>query len=278
MRFPEGKPKAVTFSYDDGNKADLRLADIFDKYGMKATFNINTNTLKAVSERNTTVDEIKGLMARGHEIANHGAQHKAIGIIDRIVGIKDVLDCRLGLEETLGTIIRGYAYPDTMRNIKGENYPRIRAILEDLGLTYARLCGKDGDVFDLPEDFYSWYPNAHHDNPEVFAYIEKFLDLDVKKLYIASRHPRLFFVWGHSSEFESKGNWDRIESICEKLSGKSEIWYATCEMICEYTKAYNSLVFSADELTVYNPTLIEIWFSDGNRDFKVSPGETLRIE
>ena len=32
MRYPDGKAKAVTFSYDDGVKADIRLAGIFDKY------------------------------------------------------------------------------------------------------------------------------------------------------------------------------------------------------------------------------------------------------
>ena len=39
MRYPGGKAKAVTFSYDDGVQQDKRLAEIFDKYGMKATFN-----------------------------------------------------------------------------------------------------------------------------------------------------------------------------------------------------------------------------------------------
>ena len=35
MRYPDGKAKAVTFSYDDGNVQDKRLAELFDKYGMK---------------------------------------------------------------------------------------------------------------------------------------------------------------------------------------------------------------------------------------------------
>ena len=34
MRYPGGKAKAVTFSYDDGVPQDRRLAAIFDKYGM----------------------------------------------------------------------------------------------------------------------------------------------------------------------------------------------------------------------------------------------------
>lgn len=41
MRFPSGKYKAVTFSYDDGFCTDIRLAPTLDKYGLKGTFNIN---------------------------------------------------------------------------------------------------------------------------------------------------------------------------------------------------------------------------------------------
>ena len=37
-----GKMKAITFSYDDGVTQDKRLVDIFNKYGLKATFNINS--------------------------------------------------------------------------------------------------------------------------------------------------------------------------------------------------------------------------------------------
>lgn len=34
--------KMLTFSYDDGIYQDERLVEIFNKYGMKATFNLNT--------------------------------------------------------------------------------------------------------------------------------------------------------------------------------------------------------------------------------------------
>ena len=41
-RFPGGKLKAVTFSYDDGVNQDIRFAEILSKYGLKGTFNLNT--------------------------------------------------------------------------------------------------------------------------------------------------------------------------------------------------------------------------------------------
>ena len=39
--FPGGKHKVLTFSYDDGRQEDRRLVEIFNRYGMKGTFNIN---------------------------------------------------------------------------------------------------------------------------------------------------------------------------------------------------------------------------------------------
>ena len=44
--FPEGKRKAVTFSYDDGQIFDVKLAEMFDDYGIRCTFNLNSPPLR----------------------------------------------------------------------------------------------------------------------------------------------------------------------------------------------------------------------------------------
>ena len=41
----QGKNKAITFSYDDGVTQDRRLIEILNRYGLKATFNINSGLL-----------------------------------------------------------------------------------------------------------------------------------------------------------------------------------------------------------------------------------------
>lgn len=41
----QGKRKFLTFSYDDGVTQDKRLVKIFNRYGLKATFNINSELL-----------------------------------------------------------------------------------------------------------------------------------------------------------------------------------------------------------------------------------------
>lgn len=40
IRFKDGKTKAFTLSYDDCVVQDKRLIEIFNKYGLKSTFNI----------------------------------------------------------------------------------------------------------------------------------------------------------------------------------------------------------------------------------------------
>ena len=36
------KKKAITFSFDDGVEQDIKFIEICDKYGLKATFNLNS--------------------------------------------------------------------------------------------------------------------------------------------------------------------------------------------------------------------------------------------
>ena len=265
MRFPEGKFKAVTFSYDDGVRQDERLIEIFDKYGVKGTFNINSRIMgDADHVGRWSPEELKAkIIDRGHEVATHGATHRAPGKQRAIDVIRDTLDCRLGLEKMTGCIIRGMAYPDsgiTGYAVGSANYDKIRECLSDLGIAYARTLLGDNDHFEVPRDFYAWMPSAHHDNPKIFDYINKFNSLSEKTYGLAGNMPRLFYIWGHSYEFDRNNNWDRIESICEQLGGKDDVWYATNIEICDYVKAYESLIYSAD-----------------NRIYSVEPGQTIEI-
>ncbi len=278
MRYPGGKAKAVTFSYDDGVRQDKRLSKIFNKYGMKATFNHNCDYMR---ENNFTKEEIKEyFLSKGHEIAVHGANHRPNGNLRAIEGIRDVLDCRLELEKKCDCIIRGMAYPDTGITLFGNfgSYENVKQYLTELDIAYSRTLGQDNNSFMLPADFHAWVPTAHHNNPEIMKWIDEFLAVDIsEKTYHARRYPRLFYIWGHSYEFDMKDNWDHMERICNKLSNNSEIWYATNIEIYDYVKAYKSLIYSADGHRVYNPTLRDICLDVDGKAHCVHSGETICI-
>ena len=285
MRYPGGKLKAVTFSYDDGLFSDIRLAEIFDKYGIKGTFNFNSSFIPDDSdkERIGVRDVKKYIIEKGHEVANHGYKHIPPAAASPIEAIKDVLFCRIGLEEKFNMIVRGMAYPSSgiLAEFNGNTVEKVKAQLSDLGIVYARTLGGDNDEFKLPyKDWLAWMPTAHHENPHIFEYIDKFLSINVDADELdnrTARWPRLFFIWGHSSEFDKRNNWDRIEKICELLSGKDDTWYATNIEIYDYVKAYEQLVFGAGGTMVYNPTRVKLWFEVDKVLFNVEPGETVRI-
>lgn len=275
MRYPDGKAKAVTFSYDDGIGSDKRLAEIFSKYGMKATFNFTSHFA-------FTKEEVKEIfLSRGHEIAVHGENHRANGNTRAIEGIRDVLNCRIKLEDTCDSIIRGMAYPDTGIRRMGNfiTYQEIKSYLKELDIAYARTLGGDNNSFLLPEDFHAWMPTAHHNNPQILEWIDEFLNLDLsEKVYHAKRTPALFYIWGHSFEFNNANNWELIEEICQKLSSSSEIWFATNIEIYDYVEGYKRLRYSADGKRIYNPSLFTIWLDVDSKLYSVAPGETIYIE
>lgn len=277
MRFPEGKAKALSFSYDDNAVANKKLSDIMAQYGIKCTFNLNNQESNEMFGNMLTVEEAKKYIAeRGHEIAVHGAFHKGLGLGRPIEGIKDVLDCRLELEKDFDIIIRGMAFPDSIVMLHGNNWDIIKAYLKELGIVYNRITGYKPD-FCMPEDWHLWIPTASENHPEIYEIAEKFVNLDAGAGYVTGHYPRLFLMSGHASFIDKSNKWEHFENICKIVANHEDIWYATCMEIYEYTKAYEALVWSADSTRVYNPNICAVWFEADEKLYKVNSGETIKI-
>ena len=134
--FPGGKAKALTMSYDDGKVQDRRLIDIFNKYGIKGTFNLNYGQ---VGERpRMTFEEMEGLYA-GHEIATHTMTHPTIERCPLVEVAEELLEDRKGLEKWHRTL--------EGTTMKYEGYkigPVIRDIRKDKGLLIEEVAAKTG--------------------------------------------------------------------------------------------------------------------------------------
>ncbi len=279
MRFPGGKTKAVTLSYDDGVRQDLRLAALADDCGFRCTFNVNS--ARVGDKNHLAYGELKeNILSKGHEVAIHGEFHLAPGTHRTLVGLRDALNCRLQLEENLGVIIRGMAYPNSgvTRFTGGSDYETVKRYLTDLGIVYSRSLAGDNNGFLLPEDWHRWIPTAHHNNARVIDWAKEFAGMDVNGQYSDARFPRLFYLWGHSYEFDNNGNWGRLEEIFRILGGKDDTWYATNIEIYDYVTAFRSLIFSADGTRVYNPTLTDLYYETEQELYCIPSGRTVGIE
>jgi hypothetical protein len=261
--FPGGKPKALTFSYDDGNERDRRLAALFNKYGLKGTFHLNSSLLD--KPERVTAAELKTLFA-GHEVSAHGVFHSFLDHQpDTQIAAELREDC-LALERCVGYPVRGMSYP------YGNHNDRVVRVLGQAGIRYARTV-KATKAFTLPEDFLRWHPTCHHRDltPEL---VMRFLKSDRGAL---RRGLLLFYIWGHSFEFKTDEDWTKMEEFCRGLAGQPDVWYATNIEIYDYITALHRLEFSADHSLVFNPSALEVWFTVDDAVVNVGPGATLQI-
>lgn len=259
--FPEGRQHAFTLSYDDGQVFDKRLVEMFNKYGLKATFHLNAGTLGIKNDIDEFVkwEEIKDLYA-GHEVACHGFTHPWYTQLPKSRLVQEMIDDKRELEKVMGYPVRGMSYP------YGVYSDEICDVARTLGIEYSRTVG-DTNEFHIPNDFLMWHPTCHH-NADVFALTDKLLN---PAHYVELQ---LFYVWGHSFEFARENNWDRMEEFCKKISGHDNIWYATNIQIKEYICAAKSLVATVEHDAVYNPSALPIWLMTEDKNVvKVQPGE-----
>ncbi|MGN0317973.1 MAG: polysaccharide deacetylase family protein [Lachnospira sp.] len=283
--FPGGKHKVLTLSYDDGKVEDRRLVKIFNKYGIKATFNVNSGMFD--TEGRIHEDEWESLYA-GHEIAAHTVSHPTLIRCSDYEVTMELLKDKTSLEKLTLSPVQGIAYPN------GSCDDRIVNIARSLGFKYGRLAAdkysavceakqyKDkaqgpillGDEtgFGMPDDYMRWLPTCHH-NHNICEFAKDFMALH------KSQYLYMMYVWGHSFEFERNNNWEVIEEFCEMIGGRDDIWYATNIEIVNYNEAFSRLVFFADNDYVYNPNAVSVWVAVNTNDnyIEIPAGSTVKL-
>lgn len=270
IRFKDGKQYVVTLSYDDGAVFDIKLIEIMSKYGIKGTFNINTGLLKAEDyerpkwEGHMKLSEAKKLyLESGNEVAVHSLTHPHLEQLDECEMIYEIIEDRKNIEQNFGTVAKGMAYP------YGTYDDRVLAVLKSCGISYSRtVLSTEG--FRLPKNWLTLHPTCHHNNPKLMELAQRFFD-------IKYRYGKMFYLWGHSYEFNDNDNWNVIEEFCKFVGGREDVWYATNIEIYDYVKAYESLVTSYDKKIIHNPSAVDVWVYFGEEDetVKIKSGETL---
>lgn len=225
MKDFNGKKKAITFSYDDGVTQDIRLIDLFNKYGLKGTFNINSGYLgqsgelirEGVHVRHDKVapDMLRGIY-EGHEVATHSVTHPDLTKLSDEAIIREIEDDRIKLSELVGYDVVGHAYPFGTCN------RRVADILDTrTGVKYARTVVSTHN-FDIQTDLQLFNPTVYHhrEMDELFRLGEEFLNLKTDE-------PKLFYIWGHAYEFDIHNDWKRFEEFLEMISHREDIFYGT---------------------------------------------------
>lgn len=221
------KMKAITFSYDDGVTQDKRLIEIFDKYDLKATFNLNSELLgkdgslirdnKLVSHIKNKPGEIKEIY-KNHEVAAHTLTHPMLPTLPDEEIIRQVAEDVKNLENLTDKQVVGMAYPGG-----GENYNEhvAQVIKENTKIKYARTIVSSHN-FEPQSDLLVFKPTVYHHREwdEMIKLAKEFLQLKPTT-------PKIFYIWGHAYEFDIYDNWDKFDEFCSMICHKDDIFYGT---------------------------------------------------
>lgn len=203
--------KYVTFSFDDGIEQDRRFVKELNKYGFKATFNINTGIQtranmwvnEGVEIHRMNIDGLKELY-KGHEVAVHSLTHPFLEKLDEETIYNELYYDKKNIEEWFEQDVTGMAYP------YGTYDDRVIKIAKDLGIKYARTAGTSMK-FSLPEDMMKYTGTCHFSNSEIFRLIDEFDSLE------DTSEKQVLYIWGHTYEFDVMKKWDFLTQLLERL-------------------------------------------------------------
>lgn len=99
------------------------------------------------------------------------------------------------------------------------------------------------------------------------------------KMFAYPFGPMLFYVWGHAYEFDGDGSWQIIEELAKFMSGyENRVWFASNGEIIDYVNAYRRLEYSADGLTIYNPSAVDVTIRTMSESALLPAGRVTRLE
>lgn len=229
--------KILTFSFDDGVTQDERFIEILDKYGLKCTFNLNSELLgkeghliidgQRISHNKVSPERVRELY-KNHEVAAHTLTHPNLTALEPDEAVRQVEVDREKLSTLVGYEVRGFAYPCGGVN---SNKAVGELIKNRTSVEFARTIVHSYS-FDLQENMYLFNPTV-----SLAKNKEKTLELCERFMKCEPDDIQLFYIWGHSYELDLDNGWEFFEKVCRLLSGRDDILYCTNSDAFDYIKS-----------------------------------------
>jgi peptidoglycan/xylan/chitin deacetylase (PgdA/CDA1 family) len=229
------KLRLVTTSWDDGDCADLKLAELLSSKGIRGTFYIPINYRKKPLGH----AELRTLGAEGFEIGAHGWSHKRLwGLRPEELG-QEVRPCKEVLEDILGKRVQMFCYPrgrydaNAVRAVQQAGYRGARTV---------RMLATRPDfkAFEMPTTL-QVFPHA------TFTYLKNVArarSIESLKSYLVQmprlgnwvelgkrlfdsvlEHGGIWHLYGHSWEIEGGGLWDGLGELLEYVGRRDGVQY-----------------------------------------------------
>jgi peptidoglycan/xylan/chitin deacetylase (PgdA/CDA1 family) len=247
------KSRIVTTSWDDGDHADLKLAELLQARGIRGTFYVPIS----FQARPLDLCQLKNLASEGFEIGAHSYSHKPLWSLPPAELAQEVGPCKTILEDMIGKEVRMFCYP------LGRYDASVVRALQEAGYCGARttrmLATRPGfSPFQMPTtlQIFPHGPFSYLKNVARTRRLESlqtcllqmprpgnWLELGKRLFDKVLQEGGIWHLWGHSWEVERLGLWDDLREILDYVSGREGVRYVrNCDLVPMLTARTSPLV------------------------------------
>ena len=264
--YPYGKSKAFNVTYDDGVQQDVRFVALLNQYGLKGTFNLNSQLMEQefewVHESGMVVKRLSADAVRhlydGHEIASHTLTHPYMHDKSEDEIMWELAEDKRRLEEIFGREVAGFGVPFDYYS------HTIAQCVKRCGFEYGRM-SEESRGYSPHQDPYYWRTGIFHLSDDLQYYVDGFLKTE-EELALCQ-------IVGHSYDLDAADLWEKMEGIFRRVSENEDILPMTHIEIVRYIRAMEQSVI--DEESIYNPSNLELWFRVDGKVHMLHPGACL---
>ena len=217
--------KYFTLSFDDGTTEDEKMIALLKKYGIKASFCINTGLMDgndvievAGNWKRMSFDYAKeNKVYEGFDVISHGYTHKELTFLSDEDIIFEIKTDAEKIKELTGVSPVGFAYPGGTAYYNGY----ITSVM--LSSTNVRFARDTNDTFSfrLPDNFMAWNPTCSILDNKLFSVAEEFINAE------ATDEDLLFYAWDHPWAITAYNAWDKTERLFKMLSERDDIVFVS---------------------------------------------------
>ena len=260
--YPNGKKKAFNITYDDGVVQDIRFVAMLDRYGLKGTFNLNSQLMYDRFEwvhpsglviKRIAPESVVDLY-KNHEVASHTLTHPYMHDLSENEILHQIGKDKYNLEQLFGRKIEGFAVPFSYYS------DLIASCAEKCGFEYAR-CSEERYCFAPPENYYWWAAGTYHVNEKFKEFAESFFDNDEEL--------SLLQIVGHSYDLETENMWDYMEQFLGRIAADNDVTSLTNAELVRYLKAIRNADIT--DHCIINNSDLTLWFEIDGRTISVEP-------
>ncbi len=218
--FPGGKTKAFTLSYDDGVLQDVRFVELLNRYGLKGTFNLNSELMyQQFAWTHESGMVVKRLppeavlhLYDGHEVASHTLTHPYLDTAGEGEILWQMGQDKANLEQLFGREIAGFAAPFDFYS------PLMADCARRCGFSYARI-SQVSHSYTPPRDPFYWTAGIFHLEEHLEAFVQGFLETDAC--------PAVCQIVGHTYDLDAENLWGPMEDLFRRVSEAQDVVFLT---------------------------------------------------